>query len=64
MADDRDGADDSGETVTKPGEGKRDEGQSFSDLESERMREFPGIHQPEPGRAESGDVVPEERPNE
>jgi hypothetical protein len=63
MADDRDGADDSGKTVTKPGEGKRDEGQSFSDLETERMRNFPGVHQPEE-QAETGDVVPEERPNE
>ena len=64
MADDRDGADDSGKTLTKPGEGKRDEGQSFSDLETERMRNFEGIHQPQPGKSESDDVVPEERPNE
>ena len=64
MADDRDGADNSGKTMTKPGEGKRDEGQSFSDLETERMREFPGIHDPQAVESQGEDIVPEERPNE
>jgi hypothetical protein len=52
---DRDGAEQSGETVTKPGEGTRDEGQAFDGgRESRRMREFPGLKTADP--AEKGDV--------
>jgi hypothetical protein len=51
----RDGAEQSGETVTKPGEGTRDEGQAFDGgRESRRMREFPGLKTGDP--AEKGDV--------
>ena len=46
---DRDGAEQSGETMTKPGEGTRDAGQAFDGgRESRRMREFPGLKTGEP----------------
>ena len=47
---DKDGADDSGDRVTKPGDGTRDEGQAFDGgRESRRMREFPPLDESQTG---------------
>jgi hypothetical protein len=49
---DRDGAEDSGSEITRPGEGTRDEGQGLDGgRQSRRMREFRDLKGEEPAEA-------------